>query len=199
MNILIILFVALLVVVFFMVEQLLKTKRAQGNTQLLNIKRFSSDTKQTVNNYPYQVSKRLLTNAERSFYGVLSQVVGDEGLIFSKVRIADVIKPQNGLSRSEWQRAFNSISSKHFDFVVCNPNDISVKFVVELDDSTHNKQSQKERDHFVNNACKASSLPLLRIKASKWYVLETLKNEISQLFELPDQRDKVSEKCANDV
>jgi hypothetical protein len=73
--------------------------------------------------YPYQLSKYLLSKAERSFYGVLSQVIGDSGLIFTKVRIADVLSPGKSLDRSNWQKAFNAISSKHFDFLICDPRD----------------------------------------------------------------------------
>lgn len=68
----------------------------------------------------YILLPALLTPAERSFYGVLISAVGDSALVFSKVRVADVLKPQKGLDRSNWQRAFNRISSKHFDFVLCN-------------------------------------------------------------------------------
>lgn len=75
--------------------------------------------------YSYQLSRGLLSKAERSFYGVLVQAVGSNGIVFAKVRVADVINPKKGMSRSDWQRAFNQISAKHFDFVVCDPGDLS--------------------------------------------------------------------------
>ena len=95
--------------------------------------------------YPYQRSKYLLSKAERSFYGVLVQVVSDNGIVFSKVRVADVISPKKGLNRSDWQRAFNAVSSKHFDFIVCDPADCSIKLAVELDDSSHGSSKSKKR------------------------------------------------------
>ncbi len=61
--------------------------------------------------FPYQLSTYLLSKAERSFYGVLVQATGNSGLVFSKVRVADVISPKKGLNRSEWQRAFNAVSA----------------------------------------------------------------------------------------
>ncbi len=143
----------------------------------------------TPQKFPYQLSNPLLTRAERSFYGVLCQAVETSDLIFSKVRVADIIKPNKGLSRSQWQSAFNSISSKHFDFVVCNPNNSDVKYVVELDDSSH--KNQKKRDHFINNACSASGLPLIRVKAAKSYVVKTIKNEIN--LSLSPREQEVSE------
>lgn len=54
----------------------------------------------------------LCSRAERSFFGVLSQAVGEEYFIFAKVRVADVIGPNKGVARSQWQVAFNQISAK---------------------------------------------------------------------------------------
>lgn len=132
--------------------------------------------------YPYQRSKYLLSKAERSFYGVLVQAVSDTGIVFSKVRVADVISPKKGLNRSDWQRAFNAISSKHFDFIVCDPADCSIKLAVELDDSSHGSSKAKKRDDFLNGACRSSGVPILRIKAAKSYAIADLKRQLEDLL-----------------
>ena len=62
--------------------------------------------------FPYQRAGALFSPAERSFYGVLRQVVGNNANIFGKVRVADVVMPRKGLSRSDRQKAFNKISGK---------------------------------------------------------------------------------------
>ena len=67
---------------------------------------------------PYRSLKYLLSKAERSFYGALTQAAGEDYVVFTKVRAADVIAPKRGLQRSQWQSAFNMISKKHFDFVI---------------------------------------------------------------------------------
>lgn len=119
--------------------------------------------------YTYQRSKYLLSKAERSFYGVLVQAIGSSGVVFSKVRVADLIAPTKGLRRSDWQRAFNAISAKHFDFIVCKPTDLAIKLAVELDDSSHGSSREQKRDDLLNGACQSAGLPLLRIKAAKSY------------------------------
>ncbi|MEZ5591915.1 MAG: DUF2726 domain-containing protein [Gammaproteobacteria bacterium] len=102
--------------------------------------------------YPYQYQlQALFTPAERSFYGVLKQAVGDQYDIFGKVRVADVLTPKRGMNRSEWQRAFNKISARHFDFVLCDKASLTVQ-VIGTDDSSHNKTNRIERDEFVNKA-----------------------------------------------
>lgn len=130
--------------------------------------------------YPYQLSKYLLSKAERSFYGVLVQAVGDSGIVFSKVRVADVITPKKGINRPDWQRAFNAISSKHFDFIVCETTDCSIKLAVELDDSSHGSSKAQKRDNLLNGACESAGLPLLRIKAAKSYAVAELQRQVTE-------------------
>lgn len=131
---------------------------------------------------PYQLSKYLLSKAERSFYGVLVQAVGNSGLVFSKVRIADVITPRKGMDRSTWQRAFNAIAAKHFDFLICDPQDCSVRLAVELDDSSHSSFKGQKRDNFINSACVSAGLPLLRVKASQGYVVSDIQGQVEALL-----------------
>lgn len=129
--------------------------------------------------YPYRKSNYLMSKAERSFYGVLVQAVGDSGVVFSKVRVADVISPQKGLKRGDWQRAFNAISSKHFDFIVCEPADCAITLAVELDDSSHGSSKARKRDDLLNGACLSAGLPLLRIKAARSYALAEIQRQVA--------------------
>jgi len=151
---------------------------------------FLSKIKQTEKiEAPYELRGPLFTPAERSFYGALNLACESQALIFGKVRIADILKPIKGLNRSEWQTAFNKISAKHFDFVLCNPNDLSILAVVELDDKTHSQQKQIKRDEFVELACETAQLKLHRFKASASYSVEEIKSKIfpvAEEIELPD-------------
>lgn len=119
--------------------------------------------------FGYRRKPYLLSKAERSFYGVLTQAVGDKALIFSKVRVADVLAPQKGLNRSNWQQAFNKISAKHVDFLLCDPHDCAVKLAIELDDASHGSAKRQKRDAFLERACESAGLPLMRIRAARGY------------------------------
>lgn len=127
---------------------------------------------------PYELIGPLFTPAERSFYGVLSLACEDQALVFGKVRIADILKPKKGLNRSLWQTVFNKISAKHFDFVVCRPDDLSVLAVIELDDNSHLQKKRIERDEFIELACLNASLKLHRFKASESYNINDIKSHI---------------------
>jgi Protein of unknown function (DUF2726) len=143
---------------------------------------FAAIAKQQSGNadgFPYQKSKSLFSPAERSFLGVLEQAVGSEHRVFGKVRIADVASVKSSGNRSTWQRAFNRISAKHFDFVICKASDLSVVCAVELDDKSHQQGKRKERDNFVSGVCQAISLPLLQISAQQAYSLQELQTKVS--------------------
>ena len=119
--------------------------------------------------YPYKKLDALFSPAERSFLGVLTQAVDNKYLIFGKVRVADVITPKEGLARSTWQTAFNKISRKHFDYVLCDKDDLSVVCVIELNDSSHNSKERKQRDAFLERSCLSAKLLLLQFTARARY------------------------------
>ena len=51
----------------------------------------------------------------------------------------------------------------------------------ELDDSSHQKKKQQEKDALKNAVFAAAELPSLRIKAARSYVPEELKKAIDEL------------------
>lgn len=132
----------------------------------------------------YTPKETLLTPAERSFYGVLSKALDDRKYIaFAQVRLADILTPAKGSSRSQWQKAFNQISSKHCDFVICDADTMKLRLAVELDDASHRNEIRANRDEFLDLIFKQAGLPLLRIKASRSYVLQDLKAQLSEILE----------------
>ncbi|MGF1807490.1 DUF2726 domain-containing protein, partial [Aliivibrio sifiae] len=125
----------------------------------------------------------LFTPAERSFFGVLQQAVAtDNVLVFGKVRVADVIAPEKGMTKSAWQTAFNKISAKHFDFILCNQDDLSVICAIELDDSSHNNAKRKSRDQFLESACESAHFPLIRVPAKQAYSIESIRYSLQSVL-----------------
>lgn len=124
--------------------------------------------------YPYQFAKALFSAAERSFLGVLDQAVGPEHRVFGKVRVADIATVKSGLSNPARQGALNRIAYKHFDFIVCRADDLSVVCAVELNDKSHSSQRAKSRDDLLLKVCQAISLPLLTVPAKQAYSAQEL-------------------------
>ncbi len=128
----------------------------------------------------YRRVKNLFTPSERKFYHVLQELLPPCCLLFAKVRVADVILPVSAKDKSRWRSAFNKVACKHFDYVVCNEK-LEILFAIELDDASHNKRERKERDDFLNWACKSAGIQLLRVPLQKEYDKKELRKAI-ELF-----------------
>ncbi len=133
--------------------------------------------------YPYVAMPGLFTETESRFLRALEQAA-PEHRVFGKVRVADVIRVRKGLSSSARTSALNRITSKHVDFVLCRPHDLSVVCAVELDDKTHERKDRRARDVFLENALAAAEVPLVRVKTAKSYDTDELQNLLRGL-ELP--------------
>ena len=134
----------------------------------------SARGKKGVVTYPYIAAPGLFTEAETRFLRTLEQAA-PEYRVFGKVRVADVIRVQKGLSNSARTSALNRITAKHVDFVLCRPHDLSVVCAVELDDKTHERKDRRARDVFLENALAAAEVPLLRVKTAKSYDMAELR------------------------
>lgn len=135
----------------------------------------------------FELRKTFLTPAELSFFGALSVAVDGEFIVFSKVRVADVLRPKRGQDRSRWQSAFNKISGKHFDFVLCDPDSLEVGHVVELNDKSHRRKDRVARDEFLRAACKSADLSLIEFQAKRGYVIDEIKAAIAEENQLRRQ------------
>ena len=152
--------------------------------------------------FPYQSKEVLCSPAERSFLGVLEKVVGNGYQIFAKVRLADIVEVNQGLSSSARQSAFNRISRKHLDFVICNARDLSIVGAIELDDKSHRKTGRQERDQFLDKALDAAGVPIFRVKAQSTYSIKEVLSDLDSAFnikvggkskEIPDPSETVKE------
>jgi hypothetical protein len=132
----------------------------------------------------YRRRPALFTPAERSFTGVLDQVLDARYRVYGKVRVADLIEPLPGKDRRIWQKAFNCISAKHFDFVICNSSDLVPVVVIELDDSSHQKVKRQQRDEMLQQICGQVQLPLIHVPAQKGYKLAEVEEYLQPLRDL---------------
>ena len=142
-----------------------------------------TDTKPT-QAFPFQRKEYFLTNAERSFFGVLQGAVGQQYLIFAKVRLADLVFIPKGTfsavrpegvegwtaeSPRAWRSHMNRIQSKHIDFVLCDRQSVRPLVAIELDDSSHQSADRQARDTVVEGVLEAAGLPLFRIAVRTGY------------------------------
>jgi Protein of unknown function (DUF2726). len=102
----------------------------------------------------YERTERFLTPAEQQLMTALKAALPETARLLAKVRVADVLTPARRLSPRDWQTAFNRISAKHFDFLVCRAEDYRPLCAIELDDRSHVLRRRRERDDFLDGACR---------------------------------------------
>jgi len=71
---------------------------------------------------------------------------------------------------------------KHFDFLLCNKNDLSVICAIELNDRFHNSKKRKDRDKFLEGACQSTNVPLIQIAAQSTYNINEIKKSLTAYF-----------------
>jgi hypothetical protein len=137
--------------------------------------------------FPYKKGKSILTSAEMRFYFILEKAMRERYRVFAKIRLADIFDVQERPGTSRYNKAFYKISSKHFDFVLCDRSTLDVVCVVELDDSSHERKDRRERDEFVKEVCRVSQVPLVRIKVSRHYSEVAIRDHIrTVLYQTPE-------------
>jgi very-short-patch-repair endonuclease len=137
---------------------------------------------------PYERRGVLLTPAEINFLRTLYSAAREDWLVFSMVRLADIIKVRPKTRKSQsWQ---NRIFGKHIDFVLCDPETLEVKLCIELDDSSHRRPDRVARDKFVNVALTAAGLSLLRVKVQEKYETALLRKDIEDALGIVRNKKK---------
>ena len=129
---------------------------------------------------PYVAAGALLTPAERAFFGVLRQAAGKDFVLFAKVRLGDILQVERGVDGKRRFAAFGRISSKHADFVLCDPRTFQVAVVIELDDRSHRLPSRRQRDEFFDAALAKASVPLLRVPVARNYSSDALREGLTE-------------------
>ena len=156
--ILIILIIAFLLIAGIILT-ILKAKEANSNTQEeIPVKR-----------------KRLLSEAELSFYHILKSIIPADREVNCKCRLEDIMYVEN-CPRKESYRA--RIKSRHVDFIVYNPKNGYTDYAIELDDKSHETERQIKSDHLKDQVFQKINMPLIRIKAKKFYQPEEIKKII---------------------
>jgi hypothetical protein len=131
--------------------------------------------------FPYEKIGPVYTPAERSLLGVLEQILHPSHTrVIGKVRVADLLRTERGLSASRRQAAFNRISQKHVDFILCDPSTWEVIGVIELDDSSHSRADRQRCDRFLEGAFAAANVPLIRIPAQNGYRPEEVRQRLAE-------------------
>jgi hypothetical protein len=124
---------------------------------------------------PYERRGVLLSPAEINFLRSLQLAVREDWLIFSMVRLADIIKVRPRTRK--FQNWNGRIQGKHLDFVICDLETLDVKLAIELEDPAATSDRGR-RDRFVDTALAAAGVPLLRVRVHDKYETAVLRKDL---------------------
>lgn len=114
---------------------------------------------------PYRRQRYLCTAAEWRFCQKLEEAVGDRFTVMMQVRVGALLT----VPAEQWERWGRRVAQKSFDFALVTRGSSHVAAVVELDDKTHLLPGRRNRDKFLDDACRRAGLPLIRFKTARRY------------------------------
>jgi len=88
---------------------------------------------------------------EKAFYAVLCHACKRRGLVFGKLSAIDVFKAQTALAKENGLRKYRKMDYRVFDFVVCDPVNLSIIALITCHGSGANN-NKKNRNHSELNA-----------------------------------------------
>lgn len=104
----------------------------------------SEDEKNYIDGYQ---PKKLLSKHETAAYKAIKEIVSEKGYtVFTKIRLLDLVEPK--ITHNNEKAYLWKIQAKHVDFVVCDEN-LTAKWIIELQDSSHKREDRIERDNLV--------------------------------------------------
>ena len=129
------------------------------------------DTEEIDFSHAYQ-AKYLLTQNEWQEFKKLREIAETKGyMICPKVRLLDIIEPIKG--HRKYKTLFYKVQAKHVDFVICDQN-VHIKAILELDDSTHKREDRQERDKFVDEILQSVGYRVIHAHTITEDILDTI-------------------------
>ncbi|NTW46265.1 MAG: DUF2726 domain-containing protein [Candidatus Moranbacteria bacterium] len=115
-----------------------------------------------------------MNDSELAFFVNLRRTLGEEYLVFPKVRVEDFVEVKEaGLMYGRKQGLRNRIKSNHVDFLICDRVTTAPLLSIELDGRSHRRADRMKRDVFVVELYKSVGLPFYRVKVGSDFYAET--------------------------
>lgn len=125
----------------------------------------------------YSLKESQITEAEKDFFEILKEAVGNNYRIEPQVQLSSIVKPTDSSSSYINYTDFNRIKAKSIDFVLFDEKN-KPWLAIELDDRSHFRWERMKRDQFVNDLMDEVGLRILHIPFSYSYDTEKLRRQI---------------------
>jgi hypothetical protein len=121
---------------------------------------------------PFARENALLAPDEQALYDALYHAVARDWRVFSKVRLADLVSPEDGARRA--LPDFDRLAELHVDFVLCDRDSLTPRVVVELDRAGALDPAHVDPSPLVDAVLRSAGLPVVRVPAAPYYDPSTL-------------------------
>lgn len=156
MKILLIVIVAALAILIL--RQKSKIRKSERNEE--TVKTVRGDKPLPIDG-AYQ-KRWMFTYNEKDAYSKLKPIAEELGYtVFAKVRLLDLLEPTKG--NPKYKTYFYKIQSKHVDFVLCDEK-LVARYIIELDDRSHDTEPRKKRDEFVDSVLTSVGYKILHAR-----------------------------------
>jgi hypothetical protein len=118
-----------------------------------------------------------LSKAEVLFLATLEKVCTPQYRVFAQVPLTALLDVHSD-DRSKKTSKRNSLDRKTVDFVLVDPQTYEVRKVVELDDSSHDQQSRKDRDALVDKVLGRAGIQIVHCKCKASYDPTELRTQL---------------------
>ncbi|HBN07469.1 MAG TPA: hypothetical protein DD435_02095 [Cyanobacteria bacterium UBA8530] len=148
---------------FFVLLAVLKFKRIRGGLVALLVFPFRllfGKGKKPKHGFELVSRQAFFTQSERNFFSFLEGIAKQHKLlIFSKVRLADVVTEAPG-AKSQFHRYGNM----HVDYLLVKSDNFAIVAGIELDGESHLDKRQQYNDEKKDQIFKSARVPILRFK-----------------------------------
>lgn len=161
-----ILIVIIVLLAVWIGREKLRTKKEQTETSNKN-----GSGKELPIKGAYQKSW-LFSYNEKDAYHKLVPIAQELGYtVFAKVRLLDLLEPVKG--NPKYKSYFYKVQAKHVDFVLCDEK-LVARYIIELDDGSHDRSDRKERDNFVDEVVESVGYKIIHTRA----ITDDLKSQL---------------------
>lgn len=140
-----------------------KASKAKGQDRRTDTERTKREGKEPLQIQGAYQKAWLFSYNEKDAYTKLKPIAEELGYtVFAKVRLLDLLEPVKGTKK--YKTYFYKVQAKHVDFVLCDAK-LVARYIIELDDNSHNTEKRKERDSFVDEVVQSVGYKIIHVRA----------------------------------
>ncbi len=149
--------------------------------------------------YHYRSFGPVLNASEVAFYNALKSAVGEQGIVFAKINMLNVVNAQGVKGKKQRFIATNKISRCYFDYLICDPRTLKPRVALELDNGKVLNRGKAERQKLLIHVCKTANIPLIGTSIKHSYQVGRLRRLLAAHIDLiePDKDVRFCKKCGS--